>query len=188
MPVPAVPRVAAVALLGGMTALTAACTSTPDGGSDSSASRTAYSPVATATAEAVADLATGTSAADDPAHTGAVDDARLTSAAVDVCRSGNPLVDSATWIQVDGRPSLEVVPTGLLRRCGLRGVQDAAWQELLALYPDADTEGMEEQFTCHVLFAPGKDVWHLEPWRPVVDGNEMMAARCNPGGTDPDLG
>ena len=179
MPVPAVPRVAAVALLGGMTALTAACSNTADGGSDSSAGRTAYAPVATATTEAVPDPGTGTSAPDDT---------RLTSAPVDECRTGNPLLDSATWIRVDGRPSLEVVPTGLLRRCGLRGVQDAAWQELLALYSDADTEGMEEQFTCHVLFAPGKDVWHLEPWRPVVDGNEMMAARCNPGGADPDLG
>lgn len=188
MPVPAVSRVVAVVLLGGMTALTAACTSTPDGASDGSASHTGYSPAATATAEDVADLATGTSAGDGPGHTGAADDARLTSAPVDECRTGDPLVRSAQWIHVEGRPSLEVVPSALLRDCGLRGVQDAAWQELLALSPDADTGGMEEQFACHVLFAPGKDVWHLEPWRPVVEGTELLAARCNPGGADPDLG
>lgn len=62
-----------------------------------------------------------------------------------------------------------------------------AWQEVLGLTADAASPGMAEQFTCHVLFASSKDVWHLEPWRPVVDGTQMLATRCNPGGPDPDL-
>nr|WP_306238971.1 DUF2599 domain-containing protein [Ornithinimicrobium cryptoxanthini] len=98
------------------------------------------------------------------------------------------LIEAAAWIELDGRSSLEVRPTEVLRQCGLHGASEKAWPEVLELIPDADTDGMREQFTCHVLFAPTKDVWHLEPWRPVVDGPQLLAARCNPGGADPDLG
>ena len=76
-----------------------------------------------------------------------------------------------------------MTPTTLLRTCPQ---VSPAWVELVELVPGADTPGMAEQFRCHVLFAPGKDVWHLEPWRPAVDGPEMIRTRCNPGAPDPD--
>lgn len=116
-------------------------------------------------------------------RTVAPDDAAVTSRAV--CAEG-ALIEGAVWIEVDGRPSLEVTPTALLRRCALVGVGQDAWSELVVLAPDADRPGMAAQLTCHVVFAPGKDVWHLEPWRPVVDDAEMITTRCNPGGPDPD--
>lgn len=115
------------------------------------------------------------------------EEADRTSAAPSPCDS-EPLIGQVDWIELDGRPSLEVRPTQVLRECGRYGAAEQAWQELLEVIPDADTDGMQEQFTCHVLFAPTKDVWHLEPWRPVVEGPELLAARCNPGGPDPDLG
>lgn len=62
---------------------------------------------------------------------------------------------------------------------------DAAWAEVLALSPEADTAGMRAQFICHWQYAeirqPGKPSWNLEPWRPVVDDSEMLASGCNPG-------
>ena len=58
----------------------------------------------------------------------------------------------------------------------------------LTLSPDADIPGMREQFMCHWQYAelgyPGKTSWNLEPWRPEVSGDEMVAAYCNPGGTE----
>nr|WP_281496746.1 DUF2599 domain-containing protein [Ornithinimicrobium sp. F0845] len=115
------------------------------------------------------------------------DDAATTSGTPAPCTSGSTLIDGVVWIDVDGRPSLEVTPSALLRRCGLAGVDDTAWAEVVALEPDAQTPGMADQLTCHILFAPTKDVWHLEPWRPVVDTPELVQSRCNPGGADPDL-
>lgn len=103
------------------------------------------------------------------------------------CAGGPGLIGSATWVLLDGRDSLEVVPARELRRCRLDTVPDAGWQEVLDLAPGADAPGMEEQYRCHVRFAPGKEVWHLEPWRPVVTGAELIASACNPGGADPEL-
>ena len=64
---------------------------------------------------------------------------------------------------------------------------DEAWAEVLTLSPDADIPGMQDQFVCHWQFAelaePGKISWNLEPWRPEVDDEAMVAAGCNPGGT-----
>jgi hypothetical protein len=65
---------------------------------------------------------------------------------------------------------------------------DEAWSEVLALTPDADSPGMKAQFLCHWEWAeisrPGKVSWNLEPWRNVVSDQEMVAAGCNPGGTE----
>jgi hypothetical protein len=47
---------------------------------------------------------------------------------------------------------------------------------------------MRDQFICHWHYAetamPGKSSWNLEPWRPVVTEDVMIAAGCNPGGTE----
>jgi hypothetical protein len=47
---------------------------------------------------------------------------------------------------------------------------------------------MREQFMCHWQYAefaqPGKTSWNLEPWRPQVTADQMVAAGCNPGGTE----
>ena len=59
---------------------------------------------------------------------------------------------------------------------------------MLTLSPDADMPGMKAQFLCHWHFAefaePGKVSWNLEPWRNVVSDQQMVAAGCNPGGTE----
>lgn len=150
-----------------MATLTGACTGTPS------------------TSTPVSGAIEATTAAPDPSSAPPVD--THTSAPAAACET-ETLIEGADWIQHDGGSSLEVRPTATLRECGRFGASQQAWLEVLAIVPDADTAGMREQFTCHVLFAPTKDVWHLEPWRPVVDGPQLVAARCNPGGADPDLG
>lgn len=130
---------------------------------------------------------TGACSGPPPTVEPAPGEADRTSAPPSRCES-EALIEQVDWIELDGRPSLEVWPTQDLRLCGPYGASERAWQEVLELRPAADSPGMEEQFTCHLLFAPTKDVWHLEPWRPVVDGAELLASRCNPGGADPDLG
>lgn len=128
----------------------------------------------------------GTGASDDRAPAG--DAANSTDDAVpDRCKDAADLVASATWIVVDGQDSLEIVPTDRLRRCRTAAGADAGWSELLALAPRADGPGMRDQYLCHVRFASGKDVWHIEPWRPVVGDAAMALTACNPGGPDPDL-
>ncbi len=99
-----------------------------------------------------------------------------------------PFVGSTTWVRGSGGRSLHVVPTAAGRAA--QGAADAAeaWTEVLRLAPDADQPGMRAQFDCHWtyarLVAPDKPSWNLEPWRPVVSADQMVQARCNPGGPE----
>ena len=103
-----------------------------------------------------------------------------------------PYVDHAQWTQWSGLPRLRVFPTPAGRMASLRpgtaAAADEAWSEVLALAPNAGTPGMRAQFVCHWRYAesalPGKVSWNLEPWRPVVDDADMVAAGCNPGGAE----
>ena len=104
-----------------------------------------------------------------------------------------PFVDHVQWAQWSGLSSLRVYPTASGRAAAKQlgspsPEADEAWAEVVGLAPQADTPGMRDQFRCHWDFAetvePGKTSWNLEPWRPEVSGDEMLAAHCNPGGTD----
>lgn len=107
-----------------------------------------------------------------------------------------PFVDHTEWVYWGGLSSLRVYPTpsgrAASRMSGTAGADpqaaDEAWSEVLARSPDADTPGMRAQFVCHWQFAeigqPSKTSWNLEPWRPVVDDAQMVAALCNPGASE----
>ena len=103
-----------------------------------------------------------------------------------------PYVDHVEWAKWGDLSSLRVFPTPIARQLaaqlGTTLQADEAWAEVLALVPDANTPGMREQFFCHWTFAehvePGKASWNLEPWRPQVPREAMVAAGCNPGGTE----
>jgi hypothetical protein len=105
---------------------------------------------------------------------------------------GPPYVDHVKWANWADMASLRVYPTQAARQASVQPGTDAqageAWTEVLTLSPDADTPGMKDQFLCHWHYAelvePGKVSWNLEPWRNVVSEEEMVAAGCNPGGTE----
>ena len=88
-------------------------------------------------------------------------------------------VESATWGEAEGGRSLGVVASAWARVRSL-AAQDGLWTQVVDQAPDADVPGMQDQLECHELGAPDKASWNLEPWRPVVDGIDMIAARCNP--------
>lgn len=103
------------------------------------------------------------------------------------------LIGRVAWVSDDGSPTLRVYPTTEGRAIAgdfgkTAADSDEAWNEVLALAPDADTPGMRAQFLCHWNFAefaePGKTSWDLEPWRPPVDPAAMLSAGCNPGGAE----
>ncbi|MED5815066.1 DUF2599 domain-containing protein [Mycolicibacterium sp. 050232] len=101
-------------------------------------------------------------------------------------------VDHVQWAKWGDLSSLRVYPTdaarALTRQPGSAVQADQAWTEVLAQSPDADLPGMREQFLCHWTFAeltePGKTSWNLEPWRPEVTPEVMLASGCNPGGSE----
>ena len=105
---------------------------------------------------------------------------------------GPPYVDHVQWAKWGDLSSLRVYPTDAARKASLQPGTDAqaseAWTEVLALSPDADSPGMKAQFLCHWHYAefvePGKSSWNLEPWRNEVSDDVMVAAGCNPGGTE----
>jgi hypothetical protein len=105
---------------------------------------------------------------------------------------GPPYVANAEWAKWGDLSSLRVYPTDAGRlasgQLGTSVAAAEAWTEVLTLSPDADIPGMHEQFMCHWQYAefafPGKASWNLEPWRPEVSMDEMLAAHCNPGGTE----
>jgi hypothetical protein len=103
-----------------------------------------------------------------------------------------PYVDHVEWAKWGDMSSLRVYPTPAARELAAqidtKLQADEAWGEVLALSPDAALPGMKEQFDCHWQWAefgePGKTSWNLEPWRPEVAPDEMVADRCNPGGSE----
>lgn len=105
---------------------------------------------------------------------------------------GPPYVDHTEWAKWGDLSSLRVYPTDAARvastQSGTTAQADEAWTEVLRSSPDADIPGMREQFLCHWQYAeiaePGKTSWNLEPWRPEVSMDQMVAAHCNPGGTE----
>ena len=105
---------------------------------------------------------------------------------------GPPYVDHVQWAKWGDLSSLRVYPTAAARQASLQPGTDTqageAWAEVLTLSPDADMPGMQAQFLCHWHYAefvePGKTSWNLEPWRNVVPEEQMIAAGCNPGGTE----
>lgn len=111
-----------------------------------------------------------------------------TTSATATTPAAPPFVGSATWVRGSGGRSLHVVPTATGRVAQGAGDAVEAWSEVLGLAPDADQPGMRAQFDCHWtyarLVAPDKPSWNLEPWRPVVSADQMVQARCNPGGPE----
>ena len=105
---------------------------------------------------------------------------------------GPPYVDHVQWTKWGDMSSLRVYPTDAARQASQDRGNDVqageAWAEVLTLSPDADIPGMKAQFLCHWHYAelvePGKISWNLEPWRNEVSEEEMVAAGCNPGGTE----
>ena len=105
---------------------------------------------------------------------------------------GPPYVARIAWAKWGDLSSLRVYPTESARLASTEpdttAQADEAWAEVLQLSPDADSPGMRDQFMCHWQYAelaqPGKTSWNLEPWRPQVSSDEMVAAHCNPGGSE----
>lgn len=103
-----------------------------------------------------------------------------------------PYIDHVTWAKWGDLSSLRVYPTDAARQAAVQFGTDAqagqAWAEVLTLSPDAGMPGMQAQFLCHWHYAelaePGKISWNLEPWRNEVSEEQMIAAGCNPGGTE----
>jgi hypothetical protein len=104
-----------------------------------------------------------------------------------------PYIGGVNWVSYDGLATLRVYPTAAGREVAgdfakTPAQGDEAWGEVLTQAPDADTPGMRAQFLCHWRFAefaePGKTSWDLEPWRPPVTDNVMLATGCNPGGAE----
>jgi len=116
----------------------------------------------------------------------------LLTAAVARAEPTAAYIDHTSWVQWGDLKSLRVYPTPAGRAqaatAGTQPQQDQAWAEVLAISPEADIPGMQAQFNCHWQFAefvePGKTSWNLEPWRPEVSDAELVAAGCNPGGTE----
>ena len=86
---------------------------------------------------------------------------------------------SVDWGEREGGRSLAVVPSAWMRAGG-QAAGEKGWSDLIALVPEADVPGMQNQMTCHAIGAADKDSWNLEPWRPDVGLLETLAARCNP--------
>ncbi|MDV7999800.1 DUF2599 domain-containing protein [Rhodococcus sp. IEGM 1408] len=99
-----------------------------------------------------------------------------------------PLIAAATWADSDFGVTLKVAPTPAGREAWDSLAAAEAWQQVLRLAPEAGSPGMREQFDCHWTWArilePDKPTWNIEPWRPVVGADRMLAEGCNPGGPE----
>lgn len=96
---------------------------------------------------------------------------------------GTAAVGSATWGDADGGRSLLVVPAGWVRD-GSLAAQQALVSQVAAAEPEAASASMQAQLWCHVLGAPDKRSWNVEPWRPEVSTATLLLTRCNPTDVD----
>ena len=87
----------------------------------------------------------------------------------------------ATWRDLadEGGRSLAVEPAAWARH-GSLAAEQAVWSALVELAPEADAQNVRDQLTCHLIGAPDKATWNLEPWRPDVGLLETIGALCNP--------
>lgn len=92
---------------------------------------------------------------------------------------GSAALEGATWGDAEGGRSLAVVPAGWVRR-GSLAAQHALASQLAGAEPEAASASMQAQLWCHVLGAPDKASWNIEPWRPEVSTTTMLTTRCNP--------
>jgi hypothetical protein len=90
-------------------------------------------------------------------------------------------VRDATWrdLAEEGGRSLAVVPADWARAGGL-AAEELVWTQLTAQQPEADVPTVRDQLSCHLIGAPDKASWNLEPWRPDVGLLRMIGALCNP--------
>jgi hypothetical protein len=90
-------------------------------------------------------------------------------------------VRDATWrdLAEEGGRSLAVVPADWARGGGL-AAEELVWAQLTAQQPEADVPTVRDQLSCHLIGAPDKASWNLEPWRPDVGLLRMIGALCNP--------
>jgi hypothetical protein len=92
---------------------------------------------------------------------------------------GTQAIESATWGENEGGPSLALDPTDWARHAGEAGL-DLIRTQLVAAEPDAGSTTMGDQLVCHAVGAPDKSTWNLEPWRPDVGLILTATAQCNP--------
>lgn len=87
----------------------------------------------------------------------------------------------ATWRDLadEGGRSLAVVPATWARG-GSLAAEELLWAQLTAQEPEAEAPTVRDQLSCHVIGAPDKASWNLEPWRPDVGLLAMIGALCNP--------
>lgn len=89
------------------------------------------------------------------------------------------------WWRNGSWTSLQLIPTDGWHGLGSStGVLTWSWNTVYNKFSSdsrwTNTQGMSEQYQCHVLGASMKDAWNLEPARPCVGITATMAEKCNP--------
>ncbi|WP_199424411.1 DUF2599 domain-containing protein [Actinotalea solisilvae] len=92
--------------------------------------------------------------------------------------SDSPVV-TTTWTEQEGGRSLAVAPSDWSRVAG-QAAADLVWAHLALVGEEATSSSMHDQLLCHMIGAPDKETWNLEPWRPDVGFIGVLAAACNP--------
>lgn len=96
------------------------------------------------------------------------------------------LIESAEWIKGDSGWTLSVAPTSWARWNLGYSVGVFGWDELYDKYKDegrgikTNIGGLRDQYICHHAWAPLKERWNLDEWRPDVTYWETVLAKCNP--------
>ncbi len=97
-------------------------------------------------------------------------------------------VERVQWVDTAKGRTLRVYPSAAGRAAASTAAGTAAWAEVVAAAPGADTASLHDQFRCHWelarLFEPAKPSWNLEQWRPDVGYRATVDAECNPGGPE----
>lgn len=92
--------------------------------------------------------------------------------------------ENAQWVNREGGISLSITPTACARNHIPAAERAFAVDELFERWSSdprfTNPHGMRDQFLCHLVNAPDKDEWNIEPWRPDVGMAITEAAYCNP--------
>ena len=103
-------------------------------------------------------------------------------------RSAQDLLDwfnDAHWIWRGSELSLRLYPKDWCKQANITtALKETTWAAVYNYFHTEsywdNSEGMRQQYLCHVDFAKYENNWNLEPWRPNVGYNATVAAGCNP--------
>ncbi|GEM_PF-2552644 len=105
------------------------------------------------------------------------------------CSGDQEYIQKGEWVYRYNEWTLSLTPTTCGRQINATQTPNMFYEIVKKFAGSpywANTRGMINQLTCHLVIARNKPEWNLDPWRPYVGHDRSVAEGCNATTPDPD--